>query len=155
MSVGATSGRVDWSAGARPKRMPVRVETVSAKARMRRSGDVDTGCGLSGLTKKRSTSGAPTAASMRPARVPTSESIRLSARSCCTSRRRVAPRASRTAISRPRAAPRARRRLATFAHAMRSTPAAVPMSSHSGAVSARRNEERPCAAGSSTSAFCT
>jgi len=50
-------------------------------------------------------------------------------------------------------APRARRRLATFAQAMRSTPAAVAMSTHSGVLIDCRNLDRPCEPGNSVSRF--
>ena len=52
----------------------------------------------------------------------------LSVRSCESSRPRLTPSASRTAISRRRAMARARSRLATLAHAMRSTNATAPRS---------------------------
>ena len=48
--------------------------------------------------------------------------------SCISSRARLTPSAMRTAISRRRFSARARRRLATLAHAMRSTIAATPIS---------------------------
>ena len=51
----------------------------------------------------------------------------LSMRSCRTIRQRLAPRETRTAISRERCAARARSRLATLAQAMRSTNATAPM----------------------------
>ena len=51
---------MERSAGARPKSMPVNAETAKVKARIRTSGAVEIGCGVSGLTKKLNTSGAPT-----------------------------------------------------------------------------------------------
>jgi len=63
-------------------------------------------------------------------------------------RPRLAPSARRTQISFCRDAARAMSRLATFAHAMSSTPATMPSSSHSGCDSCFRIGERPCEAGS-------
>ena len=62
-------------------------------------------------------------------------------------RPRLAPRASRTAISFCRAVARAISRLATLAQAISSTPPTMPSSSHSGCDSCWRIGDRPCAAG--------
>ena len=68
----------------------------------------------------------PTLATTRPTAAPASASTSVSASSCMTVRRRLAPSAVRIAISLPRATVRASSRLATFAHAMRSTPNTAP-----------------------------
>ena len=64
-----------------------------------------------------------------PAAPPTTASRSPSVSSCCTSRLRVAPRASRTAISRPRADARASSRLATLVQASSRIRPAAPIAS--------------------------
>ena len=61
-----------------------------------------------------------------PAPPPISDRTMPSVSTCRTTRRRAAPIASRTAISRFRDAARASIRFATFAHAMSSTQATAP-----------------------------
>jgi hypothetical protein len=63
------------------------------------------------------------AARNTPAAPPLSEISRLSVSSCLTSRCRLAPIASRTAISRRRSVARASSRLARLTHANKSTSA--------------------------------
>jgi hypothetical protein len=65
--------------------------------------------------------------------------------------RRVAPRASRTAISLSRAAARAMRRLATLAQAMSRTPPVRPMSRSRGVSSWRLRYDRPWPPGRTSS----
>ena len=62
------------------------------------------------------------------ATVPTSESTRLSTRSCRTSRQRLAPSAALTATSRSRVLARASSRFATLAQAISSTMPTAPSS---------------------------
>ena len=73
--------------------------------------------------------------------------IRLSDSICRTSRRREAPIASRTAISRSRAVARASMRLARFAHAISRTSAVAPSSTHNCVAYALRRPETPVLAG--------
>ncbi len=70
----------------------------------------------------------PAAATPSPSAVPAVVSTSVSTRSCWTSRRRLAPRAARTASSRRRDAPRASMRFATLVQAMSNTHATAPNS---------------------------
>ena len=122
-NAGTSCGFDDCSAGMRLKRIPVAIESSSAKPRtrqsVRRSKSKVTSLGrrmpLTALliAEARNTPAAP----------PPSEMRRLSVSSCLTSRCRLAPTASRTAISRRRAVARASSRLARFTHASKSTSA--------------------------------
>ena len=121
------SGRATRRAGARPKSRPV----SSERPRVNRSrcGLMAMGCGGAPLAATRAESGSrANQASSRPAKPPSRASTTLSARSRRTIRAALAPRAMRTAISVWRVAARASRRLATLAHAIRSTSATVAMS---------------------------
>ncbi len=145
-SVGAMRGRMDCSAGARPNNTPVIVDTPNVNARIRQSGAVEIGCGVSGLVKNARTIGAPIAAIPRPTAPPARARTTLSTISCEQMRPRLAPSARRTAISRWRDAPRATNRFATLAHAISRTPAAVAINTHNGVVIVSRNRDRPCEA---------
>ena len=116
-----TSHRVDSSAGTRPKDTPATSDAVRANpsttgSRLR-SRVTGMGSGRSAWASRWRSSHAR----RTPAAPPSSASTMLSVRSCRTSARRRAPRASRTATSRRRPRACARRKLARLAHAMRRT----------------------------------
>src|SRR5436190_628630 len=111
------SSLVDCSAGARPKPIPARSETMAQYpsttafgVKLRLIG----GPGIHATHSRGSAITTPSAA--MPA---TAESRKLSVRSCRTSRPRLAPSASRTPISRRRTDARARKRFERFAHQQR------------------------------------
>src|SRR3974390_2307284 len=114
-------------AGRRPKRTPVTRLRTKVKARTLASTptlrSIETGTG------KRKAESPPVAQTeMRmPSAPPRRESSVLSVRTWRRSWRRVAPRATRTAISRWRAAAFARKRLATLAQAIRKTKKTTSM----------------------------
>ena len=120
---GTSWGFDDCSAGIRLKRIPVAIESNSAKVStrqsVRRSNSKVTSLGR----RMPRTARLIAAARKTPAAPPLSEMSRLSVRSCRTSRRRLAPIARRTAISRRRSVARARSRLARFTHASKRTSA--------------------------------
>ena len=122
-NAGTSCGFDDCSAGMRLKRIPVAIDSSSAKLStrqsVRRSNNKVTSLG------KRMPRTALLIADARntPAAPPLSEMRRLSVSSCLTSRCRLAPTASRTAISRRRSVARARSRLARFTHASKITSA--------------------------------
>ena len=117
----STSAREDWAAGTRPKRRPVRMESSREKPRTRQSRlrFSSTGTGRGG--RRAIARSVAQAARTTPPRPATSESRTLSVRSWRRSRPRLAPRASRTAVSRRRAVARASRRPATLVQAMSRT----------------------------------
>ena len=121
LRVGATSVRVDWRAGANPKKRPARTETTAVKARTCPSSSTtkSTGTGIGGWNDRarRSAHWATT----HPARPPSPASSRVSTSSCRTRRPRPAPRARRRAISLRRSSARARRKDARLVQAISRT----------------------------------
>ena len=89
----------------------------------------------------------PTARAAGRRALPTAARIRFSMRSCRTRRQRPEPRASRIDNSGRRDAERASTRLATFAHAMRSTTETTAIRMKSGCENCCRKLEIPVAAG--------
>ncbi len=126
---GAASA-VACSAGTRPKRMPVAAVRASANQSTGPSRRI---ASVRGVPRGAIASSAsmPQPPSTTPAMPPIAASSRLSVSSCRTSRPRPAPSATRTATSRARAEARASSRLATLAHAINSTNATAPSSTHS------------------------
>ena len=124
------SRRDSCSAGRRPKAIPVKRDTPSAKANTRPSMPIVSTRGmLEGLSA--TSTRIPQAASPSPAAPPASASARLSVRNWRTSRERLAPSAVRTATSFWRAAARASSMWATLAQAIRRTNATAPSSTRS------------------------
>ena len=119
--------------------MPVRNERPSVKPSTRRSSR-----GLSALISRPPhsvTSKSPSLiqnAKRTPSAPPTAASKTLSVNNCLTNRQRLAPTASRTAISFLRDDARTSNRFATFAHAISSTTPTTPANNRSGVVSQRR-----------------
>ena len=117
--------RALWMAGASPKRTPVKSVAPSVKPSTGRSRLVSpkrgTSCGM--RDESRAT---PQSAKSRPSRPPTHASSVLSVSNWRMMRARLAPSATRTAISRPRPAARASNRFATLAHAIKSTNPTAP-----------------------------
>ena len=155
-SVGATSGRVDCSAGARPNSTPVSVETAEREREDAQVGRASRpAAGASGADEEaeheRRAAGGEREADQRRRRTRAAGSRPAAA---ARGDGGVAPSARRTAISRCRPAPRASSRLATLAHAMSSTPAAMAISTHSGGSASRRKLDRPCALGHDASRVC-
>ncbi len=114
------------SAGTDPKKRPVASETSSAKASTDPSIEASNARGVKRPANFTRRPRLPRA-SATPSTPPRSARTVLSVRSWRASRPRPAPSAWRTASSCPRRTARARARLATFAHAIRSTSAVVPM----------------------------
>ena len=118
-----TSVRELSNAGARPKSSPVRVENaiayISTRQSKRRSMATRIPSGNAGMNARSRSSNHTVRAT--PAAPAISESRTLSAISCLTIRKRLAPIASRTAISLRRTTARASSMLARFMQAMRST----------------------------------
>ncbi len=136
--------RVVVTRGARPKASAVTSVSTAAKPRTRRSSPgvaevgrfAGTSCHSSGTTRT---------ATRTPSAPPSAARTRLSVASWRTSRSRPAPMAVRTASSCRRASARARRRFARFAHTIRSTHSAAPLSA--------RTIVRDCCDSSSRKAF--
>ena len=126
------SVREAWRAGRSPKRTHVSAAIPAVKASRRRSSGIATNHGVSRVLRKETRVRERACASKAPQAAPAAARTRLSARSWRMRRRRDAPRASRTAISRWRTCARATIRLAMFAQAMRSTSAEIPSRSHRG-----------------------
>ena len=145
--VGVKLSRVDCSAGASPKRMPVRSETSSVKARMRRSSLVERLIGASPVGRNLMSNRLAQTATSKPEAPPRAESSRLSTMSCRTMRLRPAPSANRIAISFSRPIARASKRLATLAQAIRRTKPTSAINTHSGVENCSRSEDRPRAPG--------
>jgi hypothetical protein len=129
LSVPLRSMRELCSAGTSPKMMPVTIEIIRVKPSTRpsidnsfRRGSSDSA--LSGTDEMSRFS--PHDDSSRPMMPPSAESRMLSVSNCWMRRRRPAPSASLTAISLCREAERASSRLATLAHAIRSTRLTAP-----------------------------
>ena len=137
LSAGTSPGRDASSAGATPNRMPVTHDSSSAKRRTRWSMAKSTASG-------RAPAGGGAAlkppmiaqASRTPATPPSRDNRTLSVSSWRMRRARLAPRASRTAISRRRAAALDSSRFAIFAQAISSTAPTAPPS--------RKATERIC-----------
>ena len=149
-SVAAAAGRVAWSAGARPKTMPVSSATARVKMPTRRSGCAVRVRRASSNGSARSSSSPVQTARKTPAAPPSSESSTLSVRSWRTIRPRPAPRLKRMASSFWRAVARAISRLATFAQATSSTSPTIPMSATSGVLTCVRRSESPLWPGSTS-----
>ena len=123
------STRAARNAGARPKRMPVRIDTANVNASTRPSRPIASSRGIfPGLMPRI----APrvSAATSSPATPPMRPSSADSVRSWRTSRCQPAPSATRTAISFWRAVARVSNRFATFAHAMSSTSVTEPITTN-------------------------
>ena len=114
-------------AGARPKAIPVRIDTTLVNARMRRSTAIRsmrgtlTGCDATNALT-------PNAASSAPSAPPAAAIRRLSTISCWKMRRRSAPSAARIATSRWRPSALASIRFARFAQPMSNTNATAAIS---------------------------
>ena len=117
--------RDSTSAGTRPKRMAVPPTTASANASSRTSIVVCARRGTDAGSAAIASVSRPIALKP-PAMVPAAASTRLSTRTWRTRRRRDAPSAARTAISRARTVARASSRLATLRHAVTSRSATAP-----------------------------
>ena len=115
------SWRAARSPGTNPNRIPVSTDIPSVNARTRASKCRSRKTSLEVVDTSFTSSTDAHRANMRPNAPPARARSTLSARSCCTIRKRLAPSAKRTAISRCLADPRASRRFATFAHAMSKT----------------------------------
>ena len=112
--------------GTSAKMSPVTTATPSVNASTVQSSPISAVRGIaSGLAARSACS--PPYARATPATAATNVSTRPSVRSCRNSRRRVAPRAGRTAYSRIRLSARATSRLARFAQAISSTNATAAL----------------------------
>ena len=149
----ASGERARRSAGARPKRTPVRSASAALNPSTRPSSPASSIRGMLAGSRAASPS-RPRTASATPRTPPAAESRRLSMRSCRKIRVRPAPSAVRIATSRRLPSARARRRLATLAQAISSTnPTAPKRTSSAGRTSpntssrtgtaARRNRPSP------------
>ena len=118
----ASDARDPCNAGTSPNAMPVRIASAPVKASTRQSIRTSESRGVSAGSVD-CNSRRPCVARAMPSAPPRDASRTLSVSSCRMMRRRPAPSAERTAISRERPADRARVRLATFAHAISSTRA--------------------------------
>jgi hypothetical protein len=129
LSASFKSGRDDCTAGSRPEVMPVSSVATEVKASTRPSIVTSRSRGIvSGpMTPSQLTTHHP---AMSPSVPPIRASRRLSVSSCRIIRSRPAPSAARRAISLPRLAARESCRLATLAHAIRSTKPTAPISTH-------------------------
>ena len=117
-------------AGASPKRRPLNRETASANSIACHSSCISSARGK--LPGQNSTNGrTPMAASKTPSAPPKSPNTLLSVRHWRTRRPRLAPSATRMAISRSRETARASNRLATFTHAISNAKLTAPINSHS------------------------
>ena len=124
------SGRLAWSAGARPARSPEPIDMARAKPSTDPLSRTSSRRGMvRGASATRPSS--PHAASSTPSAPPTSARSSASVKSWRTMRRRPLPSAARMASSRWRVAPRASSMLATFAQAIRSTSTTAPSSAWS------------------------
>ena len=130
-SAGTSIGRDALNAGAMPKSTPVAHESSSAKSSTHRSivKSKASGSAPAGGGAARNAAAIPQASAM-PAIPPMTASRTLSVSSWRSRRPRLAPSASRTAISRCRAAALESSRLATFAQAISSTAPTTPPSSN-------------------------
>ena len=121
--------RATCNAGSVPAMKPQSVATPAEKVSTAGSSPIAARRGkLAGAIVAKSRSSA--AARPSPRAPPPSERRSVSVISCRSNRPRPAPSAVRTAISRCLVMARASRRLATFAHAISSTTAVVPSSTH-------------------------
>ena len=125
----ARSSRVERNAGATPASRPATIAIVAVKPKIRQSmGRSRAGIErASSVAARAATRSAAQSATSPPPAPPTSASSTLSVVNCRTSRRRVAPRPARRAISCRRAMPRPTRRVPTLATAMSSTIEASPI----------------------------
>ena len=129
LSVELRSTRAARTAGARPKRMPVRIDTANVNARTRPSRPIASSRGmLPGLIAR--IAPRASAATSSPATPPMRPSSAVSVRSWRTSRCQRAPSATRTAISFWRAVARVSNRFATLAHAMSRTSVTEPITTN-------------------------
>src|SRR5438552_2760428 len=120
---------------ARAKIRPVVSATAAVKMSTFASIPIESACEIvSGINVFRIRR--PAIAKIKPTAAPKVARSTLSVRNCLVRRERLAPSASRSAISFCRTAARARRRFATFAHAIRSTnPTAPSSTSNAGRMS--------------------
>src|SRR5437763_8623184 len=116
-NAGTSCGFDDCNAGMRLKRIPVAIESSSAKVSTRQSVRRSKSKVTSLGKRMPRTALLIAAARNTPAAPPLTEMRRLSVSSCLTTRCRLAPTARRTAISRRRSVARASSRLARFTHA--------------------------------------
>ena len=126
LSDACTSHRAAVSAGASPNTSPAATDTSAAASSACRSTASDAKPGMTSRSSAgtvAAVAATPHCASSTPSPPPTSASSTLSVSSWRTMRPLLAPSARRIAISRRRAVAFASRRLATLAHAIRSTNA--------------------------------
>ena len=126
LHIGSRNVRSACRAGARPQPIPTAESEERGETQDRCRRDAPRSRQGSELPNNARSRSIPQTAITIPAAPPSVASRMLSARNCLTSRARLAPSASRSAISRWRPAVRARRRLAMFALAIRSTQATLP-----------------------------
>ena len=129
-SAGARSGLVLAIAGASPNSSPTTIDTPMLNSS---TSPFSFGATVSTVPRDCSTNAESESvnrnASSSPATPPATDSTRLSLNSCRTRRPRLAPIASRTAISLRRSAARESSRLAMLAHAVSSTMPTAAISS--------------------------
>jgi hypothetical protein len=123
--------------------MPVNSETAAVKARIRGSGARSSTLGVRPDDMNATSSPVAQRASSRPQKPPIVASSTFSTSSCPINRELPAPSASRIENSGVRAADRARTRLATLAHATRSTTPTTSISTNSGVENCWRRVESP------------
>ena len=138
--------RVARNAGARPNRSPVSRVTPAENASTFQLGEK---CRSELRMLALAMAETPHHAHSTPTAPPAADSARLSTRSCRISRPRVAPMASRTAISRRRPLARESSRLATLAQAISSTRLVAMARTRSGSVISLRLLEGSAAPGAS------
>ena len=129
-SVRLRSARELWSAGIRPKTIPVTTETAAVKASTRQSTPTSAPCSpMRGSPAVLMVSSAriPRMPSTSPIAPPTTESATLSVSNWRMIRPRPAPIAARMATSRLRAVARTSSRFATLAQAIRRTNATAAL----------------------------
>ena len=147
LRAGVKSARPSCHAGATPASRPVRRATATVKQSTRPS-SAGLSPGTLGRRNARITGPTHSVTSSAPV-PPASPSSALSVRSCRARRRRPAPMASRTAISRCRCIARASNRFATLAQAMRSTMAETAASQVDTLASRDISGPRACCTGPS------
>ena len=112
-------------AGTKPNVTPVKIETTRVNVRTRQSSPTCSARGMFCFPSATNRSDHHTARN-NPSNPPVNESTTLSVNNCRTTRMRLAPSAARMAISLCRDIARASSRLATFAHAIKSTQPTAP-----------------------------
>ncbi len=152
-SVGAKSGLVACSAGARPNRMPVRMEIANPKRSNRASRPISRVSGIRSAGRNVSRMCVPHKAKANPRLPPKRPSSRLSVNNCLSKRMRPAPSARRTAISLLLAEARASRRFAILAQAISNTIPTTTIRITKGLWNCSRRRDIPFPPGSSP--ICT